>query len=144
MQRPKDLKQNNFNSKLFYKMKSMWKYFKCQQCGSCCSQIGLPYDPFSFQKLAAYLELPGEQVINKFYGEMTSDGKKWTPDSKKRTPCPFLQASESKYVCTIYTVRPEGCKLYPIDTDGGRDGVDCPGWKIAIERLRKEQEDEYY
>ncbi len=125
-------------------MKGMWKYFECQQCGSCCSQMGLPYDQHSIHNIASFLQLSGEQVINRFYGELTSDAKNWTPNDDKRVPCPFLEATDSRYNCTIYTVRPKGCELYPIDTDFGRNGVNCPGWDVAFKRLKKEQEDEEY
>jgi len=126
------------------KKNKMWKYFNCQQCGACCSKIGLPYDPHAIHEMASFLGLSVEQVIEKFYGELTSDRKHWESNDEKRTPCPFLKTSDNKCFCSIYAVRPIGCQLYPIDTDGGRDGINCPAWEIAYRSLLKEQESEKY
>ena len=123
-------------------MNGLWKYFKCQQCGKCCRELGLPYDPKSCFNMADFLKISVKEVIEKYYGEWSEDGSEWKPNDHKRTPCPFLESSDDIYFCEIYSVRPKGCKLYPMETDGGRQGVDCPVWEIAIEKLRKEQEEE--
>ena len=34
------------------------------------------------------------------------------------------------HTCSIYEVRPHGCRMYPVETDAGRQGVDCPGLVI--------------
>jgi Fe-S-cluster containining protein len=119
----------------------MWKYFHCQRCGSCCTQIGLPYDPEKIFEMANFLEMSVNDVIENYYGRLTPDSTQWVSNDSKRTPCPFLELSEGKYFCKIYSVRPNGCRLYPIDTDGGRGGVDCPGWQIAFSKLTAEQEE---
>ena len=124
------------------KTNKMWGYFHCQQCGACCLKLGLPYDPLAIHEMASFLKLSVREVIEKFYGEFTSDGKYWESNDNKRTPCPFLKASGSKKYCSIYAVRPIGCQLYPIETDGGRDGIDCPAWEIAYSRLKSGQEKE--
>ncbi len=123
-------------------MNRMWKYFQCQRCGACCTQIGLPYDEESAFKIADFLKMPVDEVIKNYYGNMTSDGLEWESCDSKRTPCPFLKYSDEKFSCEIYSVRPLGCRLYPIDTDGGRQGIYCPAWEIAFLRLKKEQEDD--
>lgn len=120
----------------------MWKYFQCQQCGTCCATIGLPYDADRIFEIAEHLKMSLDELIEKFYGKVSPDGSSFYFDDSKRTPCPFLSISEEKSVCRIYTVRPEGCRLYPIDTDGGREGVACPAWEIAFAELKKEQEEE--
>ena len=122
----------------------MWNYFHCQQCGACCTKIGLPYDAESCFQIAAFLKIPVEKIIETYYGNMTPDGLYWESVDSKRTPCPFLKNTNGKFFCDIYCVRPEGCRLYPIDTDGGRGGIDCPAWAIAYSKLRKAQENENY
>jgi Fe-S-cluster containining protein len=117
-----------------------WKYFKCQQCGKCCAEIGLPYDPKSIFKIAEHLDLTIEQVIDKYYGRMVDDGKAWEPDDRKRTPCPFLKTNRDVKFCLIYAVRPSGCRLYPFDTDFGRNGVECAAAEIVYARLREEKD----
>ena len=112
-----------------------WKYFKCQQCGKCCEEIGLAYDPYSLKEIANYLKISINELIETYYGKFTTDGKYFEPDDNKRTPCPFLKSEESMKFCAIYPVRPEGCRLYPLETDFGRDGVDCPAANIVFSKI---------
>lgn len=123
-------------------MNRLWKYFQCQQCGACCTTIGLPYDAESAVAIAGFLKLTVEELIETYYGNLSHDRLSWLTDDAKRIPCPFLKKSAEKYFCEIYAVRPQGCRLYPIDTDGGRNGVVCPAWGIAYSNLKKEQEEE--
>ena len=57
--------------------------------------------------------------------------------NNKRTPCLFLELKDEKAFCSIYSVRPEGCRLYPIDTDFGAGGVDCPAKKVALNKIKE-------
>jgi len=114
-----------------------WKYFKCQRCGKCCTEIGLPYDPESIFKIAEFFELEVDQVIEKYYGKIVEYGKTWESEDAKRTPCQFLRSDVDLKSCAIYSVRPSGCRLYPIDTDFGRQGVDCTAAKIVYAKLKK-------
>lgn len=120
----------------------MWKYFKCQQCGECCKKIGLPYDYETVFKMADFLKMSVEEIIENYYGKRSPDGSSWKSVDSKRTPCPFLKFLDGKYFCEIYPVRPTGCKLYPVQTDGGHAGINCPAWKIASLKLEKEQQEE--
>lgn len=116
-----------------------WKYFNCQHCGQCCELIGLPYDGFNIHKMAEYLNISVHEVIEKYYGAITDDGKHWESQDHKRTPCPFLVKKNNKKLCSIYKVRPGGCIYYPLETDFGPGTVDCPAYKIAHEKLREEE-----
>ena len=40
-----------------------WNLFKCQRCGKCCIEIGLPYDPERVFEIAKFLNLSVEEVI---------------------------------------------------------------------------------
>ena len=117
----------------------LWKYFECQRCGKCCLELGLPYDPESLLNISTYLNISEKQVIEKYYGELSADGSKWESNDRKRIPCPFLKGTDDGYFCEIYPARPEGCRVYPMESVGGRF---CPRWEIAISKLKKEQEDE--
>lgn len=116
-----------------------WELFECQRCGRCCTEIGLPYDPQSIFEIARFLHLEVGQVIDKYYGRITEDGKSWESDDHKRTPCPFISGDNDRKSCAIYSVRPSGCRLYPFDTDFGRAGVDCPGARIVYAKLEEEE-----
>jgi Fe-S-cluster containining protein len=116
-----------------------WIYFECQKCGKCCIEIGLPYDPYRINEIARFLSLSIEEALDKYYGAIQEDGTRASEDHK-RTPCPFITKDNSNNICSIYDVRPEGCRLYPLDTDGGRQGVECPAAKIVFEKIRLEDE----
>jgi len=116
-------------------MNKLWKYFKCQQCGKCCREIGLPYDSESCFNMADFLNISVTQVIEKYYGRLSANGSEWKSDNSKRIPCPFLKGTDDRYFCEIYSVRPKGCELYPMETDFGPQNVDCPAWKIVISKL---------
>jgi len=122
---------------LFKKMNnnSFWKIFKCHQCGRCCSEIGLPYDPEKIFDIAKYLGITSELVIDKYYGHFTKDRKSWESDDHKRRPCPFLKRNGAKMQCEIYPVRPYGCEIYPFETVCGSQGVECPGAKEVNKKL---------
>ena len=116
----------------------LWKYFECKRCGKCCLELGLPYNQESLLNMSTYLNISEEQVIEKYYGEL-SDGSKRESNDRKRIPCPFLKDTGDRYFCEIYSARPEGCRIYPMESVGGRF---CPRWEIAISELKKEQEEE--
>jgi Fe-S-cluster containining protein len=116
-----------------------WNLFECQRCGKCCVEIGLPYDPKSIVEIAKFFNLKVGRVIEKYYGRITEDGKDWEPEGYKRTPCPFLGVDGDRKSCEIYKVRPGGCRLYPFDTDFGRQGVDCPGARIVYMKLEEKE-----
>jgi len=110
--------------------KCLWECFTCQKCGRCCRQIGLlPWDGERLSDIANFLGMSEEIVVEKYYGRIiVKDGRKVIERyDQKRTTCPFLQQDNT---CKIYPVRPLGCRLYPVETDIGRDGVDCPGLTI--------------
>lgn len=106
-----------------------WSLFKCQRCGQCCEKSGLPWDPNNIQKISEFLKMDSEDLVTRYYGDIYWENSerfiRW--DKTRRKPCPFLGEDKN---CQIYPVRPNGCKAYPIDTDFGRCGVDCPGMKI--------------
>lgn len=114
----------------------MWKYFKCERCGRCCKEIGLPWDPQRTNKIAKYLGISAAQLIEKYYGKIvkTQEGIHLEFEETKRTPCPFLESAGPYKICIIYSVRPGPCELYPLETDFGTCGVNCPAFKKLEKR----------
>lgn len=108
-------------------MDPRWEIFNCRRCGKCCAEIGLPWDPNRISEIAEFLGVSVDQAIERYYGTLVDDGQCWDSDDNKRTPCPFLESSPERKRCSIYAVRPEGCRIYPLETDAGRQGVDCSG-----------------
>jgi len=107
----------------------LWKHFECKKCGRCCRCIGLPFDAGKLGGIANFLGITEEEVVERYYGKIVVEkgNRKIHFQDEKRTPCPFLNTDNN---CSIYEVRPHGCRMYPVETDGGRQGVDCPGLVI--------------
>lgn len=122
-------------------MNPHWEFFECQRCGRCCESLGLPTpEPIidndsSFEEIAEYLNETVESLIQKYYGSL--DEGYIIPDDNKRKPCPFLRKEGEQAVCSIYQVRPSGCRNFPFNTMGGRCGINCPAHNIAIEKRLK-------
>jgi len=123
----------------------LWEFFECQRCGRCCTEIGLPYDGARLHDIAQNRGLSVEQLIEQYYGWIIKRGRPeagfepYKGEDDRRTPCPFLKDEGDKKTCVIYRDRPDGCRTYPFGTDFGRQGVDCPGARIADARLRDEE-----
>jgi len=120
-----------------------WSLFKCQRCGQCCEKLGLPWYSDNIEKMAEFLKVIPEDLVTRYYGDIViENGERCVKfDETRRTPCPFLQEDKT---CQVYPVRPKGCKAYPIETDFGRNGVDCPAMEIvdAIDSLPEGEEKE--
>ena len=95
--------------------------FLCNQCGICCT-----LDDFltAGEVTATPIEKPEIHVkLKALYDEL---GKMWETNQVQydeyimRTPCPFL----TKKSCSIYPIRPEGCRQYP-NTKFGMQTQDC-------------------
>jgi len=123
------------NRKGFF-INKLWKYFECGRCGTCCLKLGLPYDRESVLRISEYLHISEKQVIEKYYGELAADASEWKSDDAKRIPCPFLKSTCAGYYCDIYPARPEGCRIFPMESVGGRF---CPRWETAVSKAKQEE-----
>jgi len=90
--------------------------------------------------MAGFLNISVTELIEKCYGKLSENRKQIVLDENKRKPCPFLKGTDPIYFCEIYPVRPEGCELFPMETDGGRADIDCQAGAIAILKLKEEEE----
>ncbi len=105
--------------------------FLCTRCGVCCT-----LDDFltAGEINATTKEHP--QVHAKLKTLFNELGKMWEADEAKydsytmHTPCPFLVDNS----CSIYEIRPGGCRLYP-KTAFGMQTKDCP----ALTRFKKQR-----
>ncbi len=68
-----------------------WSLFKCQRCGQCCEQLGLPWDGHDIEKMAKFLEMNPEDLTIKYYGEpfIENDRRFDQRDQDLRTPSLF-------------------------------------------------------
>lgn len=115
-----------------------WELFECQRCGRCCIEYGLPppniyLDGERISIIARHLDLTDDQIIEKYYGRIKGDGI-YEIEEHKRKPCPFLKSeTDNQKTCTIYEVRPRGCRDFPYDTEGV--GHICPAAQKAREKF---------
>jgi Fe-S-cluster containining protein len=98
--------------------------FVCQKCGKCCREIGFPIGWQSFREIARFLKIPMEELL--VYIKLN-----------ELKPCPFLKND----LCSIYPVRPGGCKLFPLLVEFKDQGIGCPGLKRIreVEDLLREE-----
>lgn len=95
--------------------------FLCSQCGVCCT-----LDDFLTAGKVKINPLENPKLHVKLQELYDDLGKRWEADEAKydsfvvNTPCPFLVNS----TCSIYKVRPEGCRQYP-NTLFGMQTRDC-------------------
>jgi Fe-S-cluster containining protein len=92
--------------------------------------------------MAKFLKIQPNDLIVQYYGKIVEeDGKEFVEkyEEDRRTPCPFLGDDKN---CKIYPVRPDPCRLYPIDTDFGRCGIDCPGMENIFNDVKMQKEED--
>ncbi len=103
--------------------------FLCTKCGTCCTLE----DFLTAGKINAKPE-EHPKVHAKLKALFEELGKMWEADESKyetytmHNPCPFLV----KNSCTIYEIRPDGCRLFP-KTAFGMQSQDCE----PLTRFRK-------
>ena len=95
--------------------------FLCDKCGVCCT-----LDDFLTAGEIKTSPQENPQVYAKVQALYNDLGKIWEENETKyddyiiHTPCPFL----SNKTCTIYDIRPEGCRQFP-NTPFGMQTQDC-------------------
>jgi Fe-S-cluster containining protein len=102
--------------------------FACQRCARCCQQLGIDLSAIDKQQVSDYLGLDWTQ-IEALYLRKRGQGSSPNPHKwiRRSSPCPFVSSQGS---CTIYPVRPNGCRSYPVYTLLGPEAVDCPGMEF--------------
>ena len=104
--------------------------FICHRCGRCCQAPFPRCVVYGIEQIANYLGMPAEDAFDQYFSGLVkrnvTAGKQDLEflDACEAAPCPFLSSGRS---CDVYPDRPEGCRLYPLATDGGAAGVTCPG-----------------
>jgi Fe-S-cluster containining protein len=118
----------------FTNKKSKWSInlpFLCTKCGVCC----LLEDFLCAGEIEAKPEEEPE-VHSKIKALFEEIGKIWEANESKyddftaHTPCPFLVNNS----CSIYEIRPVGCRLFP-KTAFGMQTPDCP----PLTRFKKQR-----
>ncbi len=120
--------------------------FVCNKCGVCCT-----LDDFLTAGEIKTNQKENRKVLTKVQELYDELGKIWEKDEAKyndyimHTPCPFL----IKKTCSIYKIRPEGCRRYP-NTEFGMETQDCEPLlrfkkqRTALKKGRKTAETYYF
>ncbi len=140
---------DTFYMHLEFSSKNPWSInlpFLCTKCGNCCKLE----DFLSAGKINAKTEeyTEAHDKISKLFEEL---GKLWEADEVKyeehimHNPCPFLVNKS----CSIYEIRPDGCRLFPKTAFGMQSG-DCEPlirfkkMRIALKKGRNSAETYHY
>ena len=85
----------------------------CNQCGKCC----IHYGNGGLSASAREIDWWEEHRPDIF--DFVGDGQIWiSPNTGKQLErCPWLEKlpNQEKYACSIYDVRPNDCRYYPVD-----------------------------
>jgi Fe-S-cluster containining protein len=119
----------------------------CQRCGRCCrASDQMLHGDTSLQDIACWIG-DNRWDILEWVGPMTDPDSEdamfdiWvnpkTQDFAKR--CPWLRKKEDSklYECSIYDVRPAGCRKWPQSIDVGQE-LGCPACKEKSDGVGKE------
>lgn len=93
----------------------------CKNCGICCQRTEMLVSELDIQLIA--------QTLNLTRNDFIKINELGIPQLKnKDNHCVFLDNTSK--LCTIYKIRPKGCKFYPIVYDKDKSiciyDVDCP------------------
>jgi Fe-S-cluster containining protein len=109
--------------------------FVCRRCGKCCREVSISSAYFVDPEVQLFLNMGAREVIEKYVGEVTHQNDKEVTWMSMRPikPCPFFDGDR----CVIYPVRSGPCRSYPLLTDFGVCGVDCPGKRDLVRAAKR-------
>lgn len=118
----------------FKTKKSKWSInlpFVCNKCGVCCTLDDFLTAGEIKTKPEENLQVQTKvQVLHDELGKIWEDDEKVYDDYIMHTPCIFLINKS----CSIYEIRPEGCRQFP-NTPFGMQTKDCE----PLNRFKKQQ-----
>jgi uncharacterized protein len=92
---------------IVYRMNAwVTKQIYCTKCAHCCKEMGPRIMQHDIRAISKYMDITPETVISQYLKERKNKAGEYLV---ARIPCPFLKENR----CSIYEVRPEGCKSYP-------------------------------
>jgi len=78
----------------------------CTKCANCCKEMGPRLSKRDVGTISQFLGFTPEMVVSKYLKERKDKAGEYLAS---KIPCPFLKKNR----CSIYKVRPKGCKSYP-------------------------------
>ena len=112
------------------------KYFKCQQCGNCCLNLGDAFVTCATDKdIRLWNEKGREDILE--WVDPIAIGAEYVYDlwispktGEDVQRCPWLRKlpKKEKYICRIHEVKPQHCREYPRSRKHA-DETGCRGFK---------------
>jgi hypothetical protein len=78
----------------------------CTKCAKCCKDMGPRLSKRDVRAISQCLGIAQEMVVSKYLRKRKDKAGEYLTS---KIPCPFLKKNR----CSIYEVRPKGCKSYP-------------------------------
>ncbi len=146
--------QRHSNKKLFERFKTnkpkgldkafkevndeVFSYTNCMECANCCRIAQPVFEEPDVKRIAKHFEMSNDAFIKKYLKPVPEYGY-----FTKKLPCVFL-GDDNK--CTIYEVRPMGCRTYPparlrlspeqLDVIYENIGI-CPAVSDMVDKIRE-------
>jgi len=99
-----DLKTEELDAIVHKLYRQVSKQIDCLLCGNCCRVMNLVLTKNDIKRFTSHLSISSDKFEEK-YTDKNEDGELVFRD----LPCPFLSGNS----CTVYSVRPQGCRSYP-------------------------------
>ena len=110
----------------------------CTRCANCCKTMIVELDEADIERIARHLDMPREAFIETYLEPAEHE----SAHRMRERPCPFLGSDD---LCTIYDVRPTGCREYPHTDKVGfttrtmsqaSNALQCPAVFWIVEQMR--------
>jgi Fe-S-cluster containining protein len=106
-------------SKIIFKDYDLIIPFVCWRTGKRCRTFMPHISDNDLEEIACYLHKKGEDIQAQY--------KECIRMKHTATPLPCIFLNRNKNECTIYSLRPDCCRLYPFSFGGG--DPNCPGYQ---------------
>ena len=110
----------------------------CTRCANCCRTANVTLDQDDIDRISKHLGMGTQEFIDQHLKPSEREGM----FTMRQKPCPLLGDDN---LCTVYDVRPKGCREYPhTDKDGftsrtfghAHNALMCPAVFWIVEKMR--------
>lgn len=111
----------------------------CTRCANCCRTANVTLDQDDIDRISKHLGLGTQEFTDKYLEPHEQEGM----FAMRQKPCPLLGDDN---LCTVYDVRPAGCREYPhTDKEGfttrtfghAQNALICPAVFWIVEKMRQ-------
>ncbi len=88
---------------------AIFEFYGCQHCSLCCRAYTPVIQKREIESLSHYLKIKPKRFKRKYCNKLNLPLSKY----ELKAPCPFIDGK----ICTVYSLRPSICKLFPFELD---------------------------